>query len=147
MGDREGGTNLKEILDGVSFDRNHVLTCVLFDDSLLFLGSRQECFYQLMSLGLPVYTMPVNERNQILADAHTLWIEEQRRTEMMAREQRRLEQQQQQRQLQDETSFHELVSGGRSSYGQEIMQPNTIIDLLRATSSHYSRGDYTGAVG
>ena len=135
---------LEKDLDGVYFNQNHLLTC--FSLMNLFLGSQQECFYQLMSLGLPVYTMPVNERNQVLIDSHTLWIEERRRTEILAGEHRRLEQQQQ-RQLPDETSSQDLVATGRSSYGQEIMQPNTIIDLLRATASHYSRDDYKGAVG
>ena len=105
-----------------------------------------------MTLGLPVYAMPVNERNQVLIDAHKLWIEDQRRTEMLAREQRWLERQQQQQQqqqqhLQDNISSPELMPRGSSSYGQEIMQPNTIMDLLRATSSHYFGGEYRGAVG
>mmetsp|Transcript_44021 Transcript_44021/g.106748 ORF Transcript_44021/g.106748 Transcript_44021/m.106748 type:complete len:427 (+) Transcript_44021:249-1529(+) len=118
------------------------------------LGSRQECFYQLMTLGIPVYTMPVNERNQVLVGVHLLWIEDQRRTEMLAREQRWLErqqrqqqQQQQQQHLQDETSSQALIARGSSSYEREIMQPNAMMDLLQATSSHYFGGDYQGAVG
>ena len=106
------------------------------------IGSRQECFYQLMTLGIPEHAIPIDQCNNVLLGSHIKWIEDQRQFEWLTK------QQQQQQQQNDKDSSQNVVGTDNASmnYGQEIMQQNTLLDLLQATSSHYF-GGYQGSIG
>jgi hypothetical protein len=52
----------------------------------VLVGSRQECMYQLLELGIPQSSIPTDDQNRLKLNYHRRWIQEQRRIEQTKRE-------------------------------------------------------------
>jgi hypothetical protein len=47
----------------------------------VLVGSRQECMYQLMELGIPQQAIPTDERNRLKLGYHRRWMQQRRELE------------------------------------------------------------------
>ena len=108
----------------------------------VLVGSRQECMYQLLELGIPQQSIPTNDQNRLKLNYHRRWVQEQRRVEQEEEMARRRERQRQEQLAREQEQAQNLIQDPPTA---QLLQPDTLNSLFQATAAHY--GNFSATVG